>query len=162
MPPILFYWPMTSEAGVGAMAVEAEPSQQYSITLSCHVTDGSRGAVWQNNIWHGGVYETKRCVIESLHAEKMTPIDIHWLLMNIYGDWKWMWAQWGGGWCVSAVVTEMWMTSLGRNGHVDLKMVVEMCSYQWDYIEEQCFVTENLLCQVVLLCSLYLLLFPWK
>jgi len=54
------------------------------------------------------------------------------------------------------------MTSLGRNGHVDLKMVVEMCSYQWDYIEEQCFVTENLLCQVVLLRSLYLLLFPWK
>ena len=26
------------------------------------------------------------CVIESLHAEKMTPVDIHWHLLNVYGD----------------------------------------------------------------------------
>jgi len=30
---------------VGGMAVEAEPSHQYSITFCCHVTDGSKGAV---------------------------------------------------------------------------------------------------------------------
>jgi len=30
---------------VGGMAVEVEPSHQYSIPFRCHVTDGSRGAV---------------------------------------------------------------------------------------------------------------------
>ena len=30
-----------------ALAVEVEPSHQY-VTLRCHVTDGSRGTVWQN------------------------------------------------------------------------------------------------------------------
>ena len=31
-----------------------------------------------------------------------------------------------------------------------------------DCVEKQCFVAENLLYQIVLLCSLYLLQFPWK
>jgi len=44
MPPILLPWPM-SEVDVGVMAVEAEPSHQYSVTCCCHVTDGSKGAV---------------------------------------------------------------------------------------------------------------------
>ena len=61
MPPILWCWPMISEADVGAMAVEAEPSHQYSITFCCCVTDGSRGAVWQNGVWHGSAYEAKVC-----------------------------------------------------------------------------------------------------
>lgn len=43
--PILLCWLMTSEAGVGVMAIEAEPSYQYSITFCCHITDGSRRAV---------------------------------------------------------------------------------------------------------------------
>ena len=61
MPPILFFWPTTSEADVGGMAVEVEPSHQYSITFCCCVTDGSRGAVWQNGVWHGSAYEAKVC-----------------------------------------------------------------------------------------------------
>jgi len=36
---------MTSETGIGSMAVGAEPSQQYSITFCCPGTDGSGGAV---------------------------------------------------------------------------------------------------------------------
>ena len=40
-----------SEMDFGSMVVEAEPSHQYSITLCCHVTDSSRGAVWQNGVW---------------------------------------------------------------------------------------------------------------
>ena len=47
-PPILFillYWPKISEAGVDGMAVEVEPSHQYSITFCFCVKDGSRGAV---------------------------------------------------------------------------------------------------------------------
>jgi len=36
---------MMSEADVGGMAVEIEPSHQYSITFCCHATDDSRGTV---------------------------------------------------------------------------------------------------------------------
>ena len=50
VPPILLCWPMMSEADVGGMAVEVEPSHQYSITFCCHITDGSRRAVWQNGV----------------------------------------------------------------------------------------------------------------
>jgi len=39
VPPILLFWPTMSEVDVGGMAVEGEPSHQYS------VTDGSRGAL---------------------------------------------------------------------------------------------------------------------
>ena len=39
--------------------VEVEPSCQYSITFCYHATDGSRGEVWQNGIWHGSVYEAE-------------------------------------------------------------------------------------------------------
>jgi len=45
MPPISLRCPAVSEVNVGGMAVEAEPSHQYSITFCCHVTDGSRGTV---------------------------------------------------------------------------------------------------------------------
>ena len=45
MPPILWCWPLTADVHVGGMAVEVEPSQQYSVTFCCHVTDGSRGAL---------------------------------------------------------------------------------------------------------------------
>ena len=48
-----------AEADVGGVAVEVETSHQYSITFCCCATDGSRGAVWQNGVWHGSVYEAK-------------------------------------------------------------------------------------------------------
>ena len=74
-----------SEVDAGGMAVEVEPSHQYSITCYCHVTDGSRGAVWQIGIWHGNVYEAKVC-----HwippCKKMAPIDIHQQLLDVSGD----------------------------------------------------------------------------
>jgi len=44
MPPILSRWSVTSQADVGGMAVEVEPSHQYS-DMCCGVKDGSRGAV---------------------------------------------------------------------------------------------------------------------
>ena len=58
MPPMLC-WSTTSEADVGALAVEAEPSHQYSVRFCCYVTDGSRRAIWQNGVWPGNVYEAK-------------------------------------------------------------------------------------------------------
>ena len=33
-----------------------------------------------------GVRMKKSCVTEFFHEEKMAPIDIHWHLLNIYGD----------------------------------------------------------------------------
>jgi len=41
MLPNLLCWPVMSEAD-GGMAVEVEPSLQYSVTCCCCVTDGSR------------------------------------------------------------------------------------------------------------------------
>ena len=45
MTPILLCWPMMSEADVGDMAVEVEPSRQYSVKFYCRATDDSRRAV---------------------------------------------------------------------------------------------------------------------
>jgi len=45
MPHILLYWPMMSEADIGGMAAEIEPSCQYPITFCCCVTDDNREAV---------------------------------------------------------------------------------------------------------------------
>ena len=30
--------------------------------------------------------EVQRCGIEFLHVEKMAPIDIHWYMLDVYGD----------------------------------------------------------------------------
>jgi len=46
-PPILFCLSVTTEVDVSGVAVEAEPSQPYSVTCCCCVTDGRYG------IWHG-------------------------------------------------------------------------------------------------------------
>jgi len=43
--PILLCWPTVSEAAAGGMAVEVDPSHQYSTPCCCHAKDGSRGAV---------------------------------------------------------------------------------------------------------------------
>ena len=61
MCPVLLCRPITSEVDAGGMAVGAEPSHQYCITFCCCVTNGSRGAVWQNGIWHGSAYEANVC-----------------------------------------------------------------------------------------------------
>ena len=60
-PPTLLSWCMTSEVVVGGMVVQDEPSNQYFVICCCCVTDGSRGAVWQNGNWHESAYEAKGC-----------------------------------------------------------------------------------------------------
>ena len=61
MLPVLLCCCTVSEADVGGMAVEVKPSHQYPITCCCHVTNGSRGTVWQNGVWRGSAYEIKVC-----------------------------------------------------------------------------------------------------
>ena len=59
MPPILLSWSVMSEADVAGMAVEVEPSHQYSVTFCCCVTDCSRGAIWPNGVWRGSACEAE-------------------------------------------------------------------------------------------------------
>ena len=92
-----------SEVDVDGMAVEVEPSHQYPITFCCQVTDTSRGAVWHNDVWHGGVYEAKifHWIPPSISTHlPLAFIDVSWKLMETK---QWMWAQWGSGWRVSSV-----------------------------------------------------------
>ena len=50
-----------SEANVHVRTVEVVASHQYSVRCRCCVTDGSRGAVCQNGLWHGSDYGAKVC-----------------------------------------------------------------------------------------------------
>ena len=72
---ILLRWTMRSEADVADTAVEAEPSQQYSIMFCCHVTDGS--GVLTKYVSDMELRMKKRYATEFLHVEKIAPIDIH-------------------------------------------------------------------------------------
>ena len=47
----------------------------------------------------------------------LTFIDACWTFVETK---QWMWAQWGGGWCVSTVATAMWKTSCIPDAHVQL------------------------------------------
>ena len=62
-----------SEVDIGDMAVEVEPSHQYSITFCFCVMDGQSDRVASGK----EVDMKQRCVTEFLHMEKMAPSDIH-------------------------------------------------------------------------------------
>ena len=94
------------------MAVEVEPSCQYSVKFCCRVTYDSRGAVWQNGVWHGNAYEAKVCNCIPPCGKKLHPmtfIDACWTFTETK---QWMLAQWGGGWSVSAVATATFRTAM--------------------------------------------------
>ena len=99
IPPVFLPRPMMSEADVGVMAVEVEPSHQYSVTYCYHVTDGSRGASDME------VWMKQKFVTEFLHVEKMALIDICQHLLNVYGDRTVHVGTVRSGWCASAVAT---------------------------------------------------------
>ena len=91
IPPILLCWPTTSEADVGGMAIEVEPSHQYCyILLPCDRWQ-QKGSLTE---WH----LTWKCVRIPLWGNKWHPltfIDTCWIFM---GTKQQMWAQWGGVW----------------------------------------------------------------
>jgi len=74
-----------SEGDVGGMAVEAEPSlHQHSMTFCCSLIDGSgRADTVASDV---ELHMKQRCEIEFFRVEKMAHIDIHWCLLNTYGD----------------------------------------------------------------------------
>jgi len=59
---------------VSSTPVGAEPSHQCSVTFCCHATDGSRGAVGQNDLWPGRSYGAKLCCLIILCRKNCT----HW------------------------------------------------------------------------------------
>jgi len=171
MPFILFCWITASRACVGGMAVKLEPSHQYPIPCCC-VTDGSRGAVWQNGIRHGSVNEVKGWHW-ILHVEKIAPTDIHRHLLEVSGEQpvdvsrvrQWVVCfsrgnsdmkdkpKWGQLCCLTAV--RPW------NGeHLNLLFCASWLKVVT--VLKKVFCSEDVLYQMELLCSFYLLRFPWK
>ena len=98
----------------GGDAVVPQKRLNLSSCIPLHST-----AVWQmaaegqsdKMAYDMEVHMKQRWVIDFLYMEEMAPTDIHWHLLNIYGDKQLRWAQWGSGWCVSAVATAIWKTS---------------------------------------------------
>jgi len=70
-----------SELGVGGMAVEVEPSHQYSVILLLCDRWQQRGSVtkWKRG-WSKGVS------LNSSTWKKVTATDVHQCLLNVYGD----------------------------------------------------------------------------
>ena len=68
-----------SEVDVGGMAVEAEPSHQYSINVKQIAGEE------QSDKMASDMEELmkQKCVSEFLHTEKMAPIDIHQYFLNV-------------------------------------------------------------------------------
>ena len=145
-----------SEVDVG-MAVKVEPSHQYSVTFCGCVTDGSTGAVWQM-VSDMEVCMKQRRVTVFFHAGKMTPTDIHWCLLNMYGDQRVdvSSVRWWGVW-------QWWFTSTGEDLYKCGMQAGKSAKVNGgDYAEKLCFVSENLLYWTLLFCSVYLLCFPWR
>jgi len=66
LSPILLCWPTTPEVGVGGVAVEVEPSYQYSVTFCCCAAVKTVSDV--------EVYMKRRCASEFLSVEKWHPL----------------------------------------------------------------------------------------
>jgi len=121
LPPILWYWPATSEVAVGGMAIEVKTSYQYSIIFCYHMTVRSRRVVLQNGVWHESAYGTK--VYHSIPP--WGKIGTRWYSLMLTECWwrlntGYKWAQWGGRWCISAVMTATWKSSHVPDGHAQL------------------------------------------
>jgi len=113
--------------------------QRGTLTQEC---GWSRGIIWISpcrNKWH-----------------PLTFIDTCWTFVEIK---QWMWAQWGAGWCVSAVVTSgspplvQIVVSAARRLSFTTDKNAELIAVTM--LKKEYFVAEILLYQTVLLCSLY-------
>ena len=97
-PPALLCWPTMSEVGINSMS-EIEPSHQYSILLLWDRLQQSSSLTWKC-IW------SKGASLNSFMWKKWQPLtftDACWMFTETKQR---QWTQWGGGWCISAVVTE--------------------------------------------------------
>ena len=157
---------MTSEADVGSMTVEVEPSHQYSIIFCCHVTDGSREAVWQNGVLHGSMYGAKGCHWNPPCTKNYT----HWHPLMLAEH---FWRPNSGCECSKALsgAFQQWQKQQYiTSADIDCYKCSMLALVHWrkcisngvGYIEKECFIAVNLDYQILLFCSLYLLESPWK
>ena len=153
MPSILLCWLLMSEVDVGGTTVETEPFHQNSITFCCWMTDGSRGAVWQNSVWYGSAYETKVC-----HWIRPCRKKSH-ILLNFCGDQT-----------VDFNTVKRWVVCFNHGNSGSPPPVHNFTSAEFRLLlisgktaqlmmvtvlkKKYCFVAENLLYQIVLLCTL--------
>ena len=152
MFPFLLYWPTPSEADGGGIVVELEPSNQYSITCHCHVTDGSRGGTLsQKHLTWTGLWS--KVVSSFLHVEEMASTDIHQFFLNISGDQR-----------VDVNTVRRLVVHFSNSTGIDFdEHSMQALVHHWRICVANMFKNSILLLyQIVLLCSLYLLSFPWK
>ena len=114
-----------------------------------------------NDISHRSTYEAK--IVGYFRAEKIALIDIHYGLLNIYGDQT-----------VDVSTTRWWVVRFSSGDsnsgspplaqsclRVNIQAFVhcwQKCTFNsGDYVEKYCFVTNNFLYQLMVLCSFYLL-----
>jgi len=93
IPPISLCWPTVLEADVDGNHSQGWTFPPIFCSFCCCVIDGSRGAVWQNNVWHGSVYVAKVCLHSSIWKKwhPLAFIDAFWTFLEAK---EWMWAQW--------------------------------------------------------------------
>ena len=147
MPSILLCWPAVSEVDVGGMAAEVEPPHKHSVTAMWQMAAEEQSDKMASDM---EVHMKQKYMAEFLHTEKkhqhpMTLINTCWTFMESK---EWMWAPWGGGWCVSALVTDV--TSAGADLY---EGGMQALAHHWwectanggDCVEKWCLVTKHLL-----------------
>mgnify|MGYP001852589811 CR=1 FL=1 len=127
-------------------------------TFCCHVTDGSRGAIWHNGVWSAALVEVwrkQRYGTEFLHGEKTASTDIHQHLLSVSGDQtvdvnaaRWWWLQQRQHWHWWLRLLQVFMTAACRllfstSENSELMIVTTLKNS----------VAENWLHQIMLLCS---------
>ena len=151
-----------SKVSIGGIAIEAEPSHQYSIMLCCCVTDGSRGILTKRSLTCKCIW-SKDLSMNSSMQKKTAPTDIDPCFLNCYWNqtvnvsmvrcWAVCFSSRDSGSdCYECGMQALVLFITGKNTQL-MEMTV---------LKKQCFVAQNLLYQIVLLCSLYLLSSPWK
>ena len=159
MPPILLCWPTTSAEEVGSMTVGGWSFLPILCYIWCCVTNGSRGADWQDDVWHGSAYEVQERHWISPSGKQGT----HWHSSTlaeclrrannvcehseVVGGAFQQWQQW-----VAPTCAVFYEHSIQALAHSCKKCI----AYHGDYVEKQCFVAKNLLYHILLLWYLYL------
>jgi len=135
-------------------------SHQYSITFCCHVTDGSRGAESGKWCLTWKCILSKGLLLNPSMKRKQHPLQFNsgcWTFteakqwrstvkrwVRFSRGWQWQWFASSADFykCGKQALLHHWWKCTANDG---------------DCVEKLCFVAENLLYQIVLLCSLHLM-----